>query len=277
MTPEAATCRPVREGLAAGTAYRVCGAGEPLVFIHGVGMNKEVWEPQVSAFAADYRVISYDMLGHGGSVLPPEAPTLGDYARQLARLLDALDIGAANVVGHSMGALVALAFALDHPERVLRLVALNAVYQRSAEQREAVISRATALAVCGVGDTVEGTLSRWFGDGQDGRQAEQAARIRAWLQAVDPVGYARTYRLFATADDAVADRLHTLRVPALFMTGEHDPNSTPAMSQNMAAATPMGRVLVVPGERHMMAYAAPERINPLLRQFLSETAARLQC
>ena len=89
-----------------GTTFIEAGSGEPLLLIHGVGMN--VWRPQIEAFAATHRVIAIDMLGHGGSVLPPADATLDDYVQQARRLLDDLGIASANVVGHSMGGLVAM-------------------------------------------------------------------------------------------------------------------------------------------------------------------------
>ena len=184
------------------TAYRIQGDGEPIVFIHGVGMNKDVWTLQASTFVSSHRVIVYDMLGHGGSALPPENATLADYCYQLAALLDALGVGAANVVGHSMGALVATSFALRYPERVLRLIAMNAVYARTAEQRAMVEARAATLFQTGLAKTLDGTITRWFGAHPDAALAEKAASVRRWLESVDPIGYARTYRLFATSDDA---------------------------------------------------------------------------
>lgn len=255
--------------VALGTAYRAEGEGESIVFVHGVGMNKDVWAPQLDMFAATHRVVAYDMLGHGGSRLPPAEPTLSDYADQLRRLLDALGIERANIVGHSMGSLVALAFATVFPDRVLRLVALNAVYDRTPEQRAAIQARAATLAQEGIGATLDGTLARWFGEPGNGSLAERARQVRAWLEAVDPIGYARTYGLFATADDALASKLDRLAMPALFLTGEHDLNSSPEMSRRMAAIAPKGMVRVIPGERHMMSFTSPETVNPILRDFLS--------
>ncbi len=258
--------------VADGTAYRAEGEGEPIVFVHGVGMNKDVWAPQLAAFAATHRVVAYDMLGHGGSALPPAEPRLSDYVDQLRRLLDALGIDRANIVGHSMGSLVALAFAMAYPDRVRRLVALNAVYDRTPEQRAAIEARAAMLAREGIGATLDGTLARWFGDAKEGAFAEKAQQVRAWLEAVDPIGYARTYGLFATSDNAFGSKLERLAMPALFLTGEHDLNSSPEMSRRMAAMAPGGVAQVVSGERHMMSFTSPETINPILRDFLSTPA-----
>src|SRR5918994_7404760 len=124
------TVLPVGEGQQTSrrrTSYRLVGHGEPVVFIHGVGMNKDVWTPQVDEFARSHTVLTYDMLGHGGSTLPGERPALADYCAQLFELLDDLAIARANIIGHSMGGLVAMDFAARHADRVLRLVVMNSV------------------------------------------------------------------------------------------------------------------------------------------------------
>jgi pimeloyl-ACP methyl ester carboxylesterase len=257
-----------------GTACAVYGQGQPVVFVHGVGMNQTVWAPQVMAFARDHQVIVFDMLGHGRSVLPPEAPNLADYAEQLLRLLDALNLPAAHIVGHSMGALVSLAFALAHPERCLSVSALNAVFCRTPEQRAAVEARASTLADIGSQATIEATLARWFGHPVPAPFAAAAHLARQLLADVRPEGYARTYRLFATSDAAHATELARLRVPALFMTGERDPNSTPAMSAAMAALVPGARLSVLTGERHMMCLTAPAQVHAELHPFLLAHALR---
>jgi pimeloyl-ACP methyl ester carboxylesterase len=269
MKPEPGTI----SAKAGGTAYTVAGSGEPVVLIHGVGMARAIWAPQVQALAREFRVISYDMLGHGDSDVPPEGVTLAQYAEQLAGLLDHLALSAANVVGHSMGALVALEFALAYPQRTLRVAALNAVFRRTPEQRAAVLSRADALASTGLASTIAPTLERWFGDPPPAHLQEAAAETARLLGAVNPTGYARTYRLFATSDRAHAGRLAELAMPALFFTGEHDLNSSPEMSRAMAQLAPRGRVEVLEGARHMMNVTHPARVNASLRSFLSGEAA----
>ncbi len=267
MRPEAA-----RSGKAGPTAYTVAGQGEPVVLVHGVGMDQASWAPQVADLARDFTVVTCDMLGHGGSDLPPADVTLADYARQLADLLDHLGLPAAGVVGHSMGALVALEFALAHPGRTRRVAALNAVFQRSAAQREAAVARAQSLDGVTV-PPVEATLARWFDDPPPAHLAAVAGEVRQALLRVQPLGYARTYRLFATSDAVHAQRLPGLQPPALFMTGEFDPNSTPAMSEAMARLAPRAQLDIVAGARHMMNLTHPARVNAALRRFLRDAPA----
>ncbi|RWD50687.1 MAG: flavin reductase, partial [Mesorhizobium sp.] len=97
-----------------------------------------------------------------------------------------------------------------------------------------------------------------------------AGKTAAALSEVDPEGYTRTYRLFARADSDHADRLRTLAVPALFMTGSQDRNSSPAMSAAMARLAPQGRCTVLSSQRHMMAVAAPDLTTRHIVDFLGE-------
>lgn len=253
-----------------GTYWAEFGEGTPIVLIHGVGMNHQVWLPQVADLSAGFRVIVYDMLGHGRSRVPDARVTIRDFGTQLEQLLASIDVDRVTLVGHSMGAMVALWFALEHPRFVSGLVALNAVDERTPEQRAAVIERADSLARNG-GDTgIDHTLARWFG--QNGEAVDPAihARVREWLQATDPEGYRRAYQVFATADREIAARIHELAVPALFMTGEHDPNSTPAMAASMAARSARGEVDVVADARHMMALEMPAVVNHKVRTFVQQ-------
>src|SRR5690606_15054671 len=154
--------QPVAERTPAGTSYLSLGQGQPVVLIHGVGLNKEMWGGQFVGLAGDYRVIAYDMLGHGQSPRPAADTDLQGYAAQLAELLDHLQIPQATVIGFSMGGLVARAFALHHPQRLAALVVLNSVFNRSPEQSAGVIARAAQAAEHGPDANAEAALARWF-------------------------------------------------------------------------------------------------------------------
>ncbi|MES2943311.1 MAG: alpha/beta hydrolase [Pseudomonadota bacterium] len=271
-TPRAAGVTPQ------GTAWSRYGQGTPVVLLHGVGMDRRVWTPQINDLAQDFDVLVFDMWGHGQSVLPNSQSgplELGDYARQLLDLMDQQDISQAHVVGHSMGALVALEFALDHPERCLSVVAMNAVFSRSESQSQMVQRRAQELSLHGTQANLDDTMARWFGCpvAPDAVQAEKLSR--RLLEEVNPRGYASAYQVFATADAQHAPRLHGLLPHTRFFTGELDPNSTPAMSQAMAELAPNAEVIVLPGQRHMMSLTAPMQVNQVLREAFNPLTEQL--
>lgn len=239
-------------------------AGEPLLLIHGVGLNARAWAPQIAALAATHRVLAVDMPGHGTSSPLPPGATLPDYVAWAARVILSLNAGAVNVAGHSMGALIATGLAADYPELVRRVAVLNAVHRRSAEARAAVTARAEAMAQ-GQFDA-QAPLDRWFA--RSGPDAAPRAQVARWLAEVNPQGYAAAYRAFATGDDIYADRWEAITCPALVLTGDGDPNSTPEMTRLMAATAPRGRAVVIDGHRHMVNLTAPDRVTAALRDWL---------
>lgn len=239
------------------------GEGEPLLLIHGVGMRAEAWAPQIAALSASHCVIAVDMPGHGGTTPLPAGARLPDFVDWAARLVQALDLGPVNVAGHSMGALVAQGLAVEHPELVRRVALLNAVHRRSPEASAAVLARADEIAA-GQG-SIDGPLDRWFGPNQRAIRST----VAHWLHAMDAQGYATAYRAFAEGDATYADRLGTVRCPALLLTGEGDRNSSPQMSRDMAGAMPLGRAQVIAGHRHMVNLTAPYLVNDALKNWLN--------
>jgi len=252
-----------------GTAWSRVGSGKTLVLLHGVGMNKSVWAPEVNLLSASFDVIVYDMWGHGDSDLPTGELNLTDYTNQLVNLLSELGVSKAFVAGHSMGGLIAIDFALTHPEICLGMCALNAVFNRTPSQSEAVKKRAADLAAGGVSVNLSETLERWFGQPGTHEFTEAEALAQQLLLDVNPKGYEAAYSVFANSDKVHADRLSTLSVPALFFTADGDPNSTPEMSEAMASLAPLGSSEVLTGHRHMMTLTAPLQISESLNTFFN--------
>jgi pimeloyl-ACP methyl ester carboxylesterase len=251
-----------------GTAWSRCDNGPTLVLLHGVGMNKSVWAPEVNKLSKSFDVVIYDMWGHGESDLPNRELNLIDYTKQLADLLTELGIDSAFVAGHSMGALIALDFAINNPDACLGVCALNAVFNRSAEQSAAVKKRAADLAAGGVSVNLDETLERWFGPPGTHKFPKAEALARELLLDVNPKGYEAAYSVFAASDKAHLNSLPHLLVPSLFFTADGDPNSTPEMSVAMAALAPSGASKVLTGHRHMMTLTAPIEVSATLATFI---------
>ena len=250
-----------------GTAWSRFGSGQSVVLLHGVGMNKNVWAPQVNELGEDFDLLVFDMWGHGESALPNRKLELSAYTEQLTALLDELEIESAHIVGHSMGALIAIDYALA--QSCQSVSALNAVFMRTPEQSTAVRNRSAELSAGGVSVNLEETLQRWFGAPSEREHVDAANLARELLLAVNPQGYAAAYEVFASSDSVHANRLGELKVPSLFFTADGDPNSTPAMSQAMADLAPNGAAKVLAGHRHMMTLTAPELVSESLRTFFN--------
>lgn len=242
--------------------YRRLGKGEPLVLIHGVGMQSAAWKPQIADFAEHYCVIALDMPGHGGSDPLPKGSLLPEYVAWCEAVLEDLKIGPVNLVGHSMGALIAGGVAVSCPHLVRRIALLNAVFQRNEVAKAAVQARADHINTGKV--DMETPLARWFDD----RDAKVRAQVAKWLSAIDVNSYATAYGAFAQGDATYADQFSQIACPCLVLTGEGDPNSTPAMAQAMAALVRDGVAVTVQGHRHMVNLTAVNEVNTHLQKWL---------
>lgn len=266
--------RLTAERTPAGTSYLATGEGHPVVLIHGVGLNKEMWGGQVVGLMPHYRVIAYDMLGHGASPRPAADTGLLGYAEQLHELLEHLGLPQASVIGFSMGGLVARAFALHFPQQLSGMVVLNSVFDRSAEQRAGVIARTAQAAEHGPDANAAEALSRWFSREYQAANPAQIAAIRTILAENDPQGYLTTYTLFATQDMYRADDLGNITAPTLIATGELDPGSTPEMARQLASRIPGAEVAILAEQRHMMPVESPRLVNQVLLEFLRKAEAQ---
>ena len=246
------------------THYLEQGAGEVLLLIHGVGMQAEAWFPQIEHFSKQYRVIAVDMPGHGQSNQLEKGSMLPSFVAWTIEFIEALNLGAVNLMGHSMGSLIATGVCVERPDLVKRLAVLNGVYKREVNARAAVVQRWQDLET-GIID-IEAPLSRWFDQTIQNQQV--ALRVKNWLSTLNLTGYATAYAAFAHGDDVYADHWSKVLCPALVLTGELDGNSTPEMTRAMASLAPKGNAVVIENERHMVNLTAPEKVNLEIQRWL---------
>jgi (E)-2-((N-methylformamido)methylene)succinate hydrolase len=258
----------LREGSPRGTHFRCVGEGPPIVLIHGVGADLEMWTPMTAHLSRARRVIAYDMQGHGKSEKPPGPYALADFVRQLRRLAEDLALKSFDLLGFSMGGLVAQGFTLEHPGCVNRLILVNTVYDRNPDERRAVLARVTDAMSGDYASGVEAAIERWFTPSFRMVRPELIEPIRQRMMTNDQPSYIAAYAVFATADEALAPQMDRIEVPTLVITGMEDQRSTPAMAARLTARLPRGTLRLLPGQRHMTPIEAPDRIAGIIDGFL---------
>jgi (E)-2-((N-methylformamido)methylene)succinate hydrolase len=236
-----------------------------VVLLHGVGLDHTMWEPVVALLADEAHVVTPDLPGHGARPPAPSGVTLGDLADGVAAEIPP----GSHLVGFSLGALVAQHLARYRPELVVTLTSVSAVCRRTPDERAAVLDR-LRVAENDFAASAAASLSRWY-DGTD-VDAEQVNRTKATLLANDPDSFLNCYRVFATADAEIGPELDRITVPALAVTGECDPGSTPEMTRRLAAAMPNCRAVIVPGARHMLPVERAQEFVDCLSTFIGEYA-----
>lgn len=252
-----------------GTAYQLSGpVGAPVVaLIHGLGLCRELWHPHLAALTARYRMLYYDLYGHGDSRPPPAAASLQLYASQLARLLDHLQLEQVAVVGFSIGGMINRRFAIDFPARVSALVILNSPHNRGEAAQLEVEQRAASVREQGVMSTLDDALLRWFS--ADYRLAGSAVKkVREWRARVDPESYAQAAWVLANGVRELIQPEPPLTLPTLVMTCANDSGSSVSMAHQIAAEIAGAETLIVPRLQHLGLLEAPHAFTEPVLKFL---------
>ena len=144
------------------TASQVDGDGYPLILVHGLGLNRHMWQWQVPALIDRYKVVTYDLQGHGETDKPDGPYSMQDFVDQLLSVADQYGFEEFALAGFSLGGLIVKNFTIAHPSRVKALGILHAAYNRTLEQRASIMDRVHQAAEGGPGVTVDQALDRWF-------------------------------------------------------------------------------------------------------------------
>ncbi len=241
---------------------------DTVVLIHGLGLNRHVWQWMVPALADVYDVIIYDLYGHGDSSVPPETPTLSMFSRQLADLLDEAGVERASIIGFSLGGMICRRFAMDYPDRARALVILNSPHKRTDEAQAAILKRVAQATAEGPSATVEAALERWFSDAYRTANPEMMELVRKWVTANDKAIYPSIYRVLAEGIDEITGPDAELDLPTLALTADEDYGNGPAMTLAIAAQIQNAEALVLKGLRHMALAEDPPAVNDPVRHFL---------
>ena len=255
-----------------GTVYELFGPADArsIVLIHGLGLNRQVWDSFLPRLSQRYRIINYDLYGHGESVAPPRKPDLSLFADQLCELLDELGVEQAALVGFSLGGMINRRVAMDHPQRVASLLILNSPHERGPEAQKLVEQRALDSAAGGPGATLDATIERWFTPAFREAHPDYIEQVRGWVLANDPAIYALCRQVLAFGVVELIRPRPPITHPTLVMTCENDSGSTPAMSQSIASEIDGAQVIVAPGLQHMGLVENPEFFINAIAEFLEQ-------
>ncbi len=260
-----------------GTSYDLTGpSGAPvLVLVHGLGLTRATWDAFVPVFAGNYRVLTYDLNGHGESAMPQAIPSLTVLSDQLVVLLDELGIACAAIIGFSLGGMINRRFAMGHPARVAALVILNSPHERSPEAQRLVEERAAQTGAGGPAATIDSTLERWFTPKFRKNAVDVVVKIRACVLANDPENYTRYRQVLASGVIELIQPVPPITAPTLVMTCEHDSGSTPSMSHAIASEIEGAETVIVPGLQHLGLIERPDLFTQPILHFLESRTQQL--
>lgn len=252
-------------------AYSVEGSGPPLFLIHGVGASRHSWDGLLPHLRSDFRCIAYDHRGHGRSSTPPPPYSLDQLVDDLEALRVELGIERAHFAGHSLGGMVAPAYAHRYPERVASLGIFSTAAFRTPEDNAKVHQFVTTMRTEGVKAVLGILKERWFTPEFAAAHPDLIERRLQYVQAMDPEVYISTFQIYARTE--MASWLCEIRQPSLVLTGEHDVSCNPALNRQIAAALPHAELVVLPRLRHSILLEAPDQVAPPMLSFLRRQIA----
>ena len=237
----------------------------PIVFIHGVGLTHEIWQPQLNYFK-NYTTLSYDILGHGNTPLEKDQLSFDDFSDQLIHLLDELKINKIHLIGFSIGSLIARNFALRFNSKLQSLTLLCSIFKRSDEQQK-IVNERFAQAKKDLKLSKQ-ALKRWFSDKYLEENPDTYEKITSILSANNMSNFLKVYELFVFhKNDEKFDKIKT---NTLVMTGEHDPGSTVKMSEELSKVIAGSELKIIKNGKHLCGIECANEVNLAIKNFIDK-------
>jgi pimeloyl-ACP methyl ester carboxylesterase len=242
--------------------YTVRGEGEPLLLIHGAGIDHTEWQPQLDALGKHFKIIAPDVRGHGKSGQTAAPYSIELFADDMVGLLDALGIEKTLVCGHSMGGAVAQCVAAQQPERVKALILAETNYGFEDMRGMILVLEATKpiMKLVGVKRLVDMTIRQMV----RGTEAQDLLRAAYAPQVANPSNFWNIWD--ANNKFKGKAQLRRIQCPTLVMIAENN-QVTHKMGHYMAKTIPNARLITIPNAGHGLNWENPEAFNAALIEF----------
>ena len=247
-------------------------AAPVVVLSNSLSTDLRMWNPQHPALATKYRVLRYDVRGHGQSEASPAPYSVAMLADDLAALLDALLLGPAHIVGLSLGGMTAQLMGIRRPDHCASLALVATTCQPPFGTADAWAKRAQEVRDTGDFSLVETPmLERWLT--RRFRRANPAgvALVRDMIQGTSLEGYAGACHAIGGLD--ACGQLAGFARPVRIWAGEEDPGTTVEDAQQIAAGIPHAKLVIVEHARHLLNWDAEAQFTPSLLSWLAEVSA----
>ena len=234
----------------------------PIVFIHGVGLNHKIWEPQINVFENTF--LAYDILGHGKTPLDKENLSFDDFSNQLINLIDELNIRRIHLVGFSIGSLIARNFASKYSDRLETLILLCSIFKRTEKQQQIVKDRFELAKKSK--SLSKKALKRWFTDEYLEKNPNTYNKISSILEQNSMENFLKIYELFVNHKDD--EQFEKIKTKTLIMTGEGDIGSTPEMSINLSKVINNSNVKIISKGKHLCSIECADDVNMAIKKHI---------
>ena len=250
------------------TNYRIEGRGERWVsFVTGIANDLTMWDGQVPVLEKNFRVLRYDLRGHGRTPPNGNQYSIDSLVRDLRTLLDELQVGKTSIVGLGLGGAIAQAFAIEHPDRVDKLMPCCCRARMVPDFAKLWHGLRDTVRKNGLETIVEPTVQRWFSEDFKAAHPEVLDKIRRMIRGTTLEGYMGATGAFLGLD--LEERLGEIRAKTLYVSGAEDKlGGPPGLMQGLAAKVKGARHVSVPNAAHIANIQNPQGFNRVMAEFL---------
>jgi 3-oxoadipate enol-lactonase len=255
-----------------GMNYTLDGPAQaPLLTLsHSLAADLTMWDPQMPALTAKYRVLRYDTRGHGATDAPAGAYTLDQLGDDALALLDALGIRKTHWMGLSMGGMIGQTLALKAPDRFASLILCDTSSRVPPEARPLWEERIRTAESQGMKPLVEGTLSRWFTEPFRKQGGPALKQIEALIANTNPRGYGGCCHAIAGLN--LTDRIGAIKLPTLIVVGEEDQGTPVAASRAINEQIKGSELVILKSASHLSNVEQPATFTKAVVSFLENVA-----
>jgi len=250
--------------------YRIDGPdGAPgVVMSNSWATDHTMWDPQMEALSANYRVLRMDKRGHGGSDINDDEISLETLADDVVGLAKELGFIGGHFVGLSIGGMIGQAIGLNHPDAFKSLALCATTSHMPAEMHPVWQERIDTARADGIATMVDAHVERWFSPAYRDANPDKAVALGKVVAGTSVEGYTRCAQAIMKLD--YTDRLGAITTPTIVMPGELDGALPPALSEVICAKIPGARLHVVSGAAHLCNVENTAEFNEVLIGFLDE-------
>lgn len=256
------------EGTTKRLYFEAAGHGPPILFLHGLGMGRKVWEPIVQRLKSQYRCIWFDMYGFGDHKPPQELRHISfdEWITEVQDIMQALELSKIHLVGHSLGSLVALAFAAQYPSLCLSVTAISTFPEFGPTLTNAFEQRAQKVEKVGIDGIIHDLLQGGFSPHTLKNSPHILEHYRHIVSQNTSFQYALACR--SVANVTIEPLLHQIRTPVQLIVGLDDKVTPPALSESVCQMVPDCIMAALDECGHQIHMEKPEEVAKIIHDFL---------
>ena len=247
--------------------YSITGSGPPLFLTHGIGAAEDAWRFMLPTLAKYFTVVTYDLRGHGKSPVTHKNFTLDELVLDLEKIREKTKFEKAFFAGHSLGGMIAPAYAVKFPQHTISVGLLSTVAGRSEEDSKKVWSVIHAMEKNGIEKTLNTLTNRWFTDEFIKNKPDLVERRLKQVVDTDPEVFLNVFKIYANTE--MFPWLKNISKPCLLLTGENDTGCSPKHNEKMSNEIKDSKLIILPKYKHSFLIEAPDEVAKNIINFFS--------